>query len=67
MRCSCGIAVAATTALTLWLGRQEALAQKSGGILKMPDFASPASMSIHEGFAPSQSGFDLFGIFSRFA
>jgi ABC-type transport system substrate-binding protein len=25
-----------------------ALAQKSGGILKMPDFASPASMSIHE-------------------
>ena len=25
-----------------------AFAQKSGGILKMPDFASPASMSIHE-------------------
>jgi peptide/nickel transport system substrate-binding protein len=25
-----------------------ALAQKPGGILKMPDFASPASMSIHE-------------------
>jgi hypothetical protein len=25
-----------------------ALAQKSGGVLKMPDFASPASMSIHE-------------------
>ena len=42
------IALAATTALTLWLGSQGALAQKSGGILKMPDFASPASMSIHE-------------------
>jgi peptide/nickel transport system substrate-binding protein len=42
------IAVAATTALTLWLGGQGALAQKSGGVLKMPDFASPASMSIHE-------------------
>jgi peptide/nickel transport system substrate-binding protein len=25
-----------------------ALAQKSGGVLRMPDFASPASMSIHE-------------------
>ena len=48
MKRSCRIAVAATTALTLWLGGQGALAQKSGGILKMPDFASPASMSIHE-------------------
>jgi hypothetical protein len=38
MRRSCRIAVAATTALTLWLGGQGALAQKSGGILKMPDF-----------------------------
>jgi peptide/nickel transport system substrate-binding protein len=35
-------------ALMLWVGGQGALAQKSGGILKMPDFASPASMSIHE-------------------
>jgi peptide/nickel transport system substrate-binding protein len=32
----------------LWLGGHGALAQKSGGTLKMPDFASPASMSIHE-------------------
>src|SRR6185437_7324286 len=48
MRRSRRIAIAATTALTLWLGGQGALAQKSGGILKMPDFASPASMSIHE-------------------
>ena len=48
MRRSRRIAVAAATALTLWLGSHLALAQKSGGVLKMPDFASPASMSIHE-------------------
>ena len=52
MRRSCRIAVAAITALPLWLGGQGALAQKSGGILKMPDFASPASMSIHEEASP---------------
>jgi peptide/nickel transport system substrate-binding protein len=48
MRPSRRIVVAVTTALALWLGGHEALAQKSGGVLKMPDFASPASMSIHE-------------------
>ena len=48
MRRLCRLGVAASAALTLWLGGQGALAQKSGGILKMPDFASPASMSIHE-------------------
>src|SRR5215831_9865586 len=48
MRHSCRIAVGAITVLMLWVGGQGALAQKSGGILKMPDFASPASMSIHE-------------------
>src|SRR6201993_1033847 len=48
MRPSRRIAVAAATALALWLGSQLALAQKSGGVLKMPDFASPASMSILE-------------------
>jgi peptide/nickel transport system substrate-binding protein len=48
MRRSRRIAVAAATALTLWLGGHLALAQKSGGVLRMPDFASPASMSIHE-------------------
>jgi hypothetical protein len=46
MRGSRRIAVAAATALTLGLGGHLALAQKSGGVLKMPDFASPASMSI---------------------
>src|SRR6266404_6290714 len=30
------------------LAGDAALAQKPGGILQMPDFASPASMSIHE-------------------
>jgi peptide/nickel transport system substrate-binding protein len=48
MRRSRSIAVEAATALALWLGSHSALAQKSGGVLKMPDFASPASMSIHE-------------------
>src|SRR5438309_7370880 len=48
MRPSRRIAVGATTALALWLGSHLALAQKSGGVLRMPDFASPASMSIHE-------------------
>ena len=43
MRRSRRIAVAAATALALWLGSHSALAQKSGGVLKMPDFASPAS------------------------
>jgi hypothetical protein len=48
MRRSRRIAIAAATALALCLGSHLALAQKSGGVLKMPDFASPASMSIHE-------------------
>jgi peptide/nickel transport system substrate-binding protein len=39
---------AAAAALLIWLGAGAALVQKSGGILKVPDFASPASMSIHE-------------------
>src|SRR5215469_1542970 len=51
MRRLCRLGVAASAALTLWLGGQGALAQKSGGILKMPDFASPASMSIRGGDA----------------
>src|ERR1700747_1821908 len=48
MRGSRGICAAAATALALGWGSHLALAQKSGGVLKMPDFASPASMSIHE-------------------
>ena len=48
MRRSRRIVGAAATALAITLGSHLALAQKSGGVLKMPDFASPASMSIHE-------------------
>jgi hypothetical protein len=55
MRPSRRTTVAAATALALWLGSHSALAQKSGGILKMPDFASPASMSIHEEVTPPRS------------
>src|SRR3954463_3421755 len=47
MRSAQSIAMAVATTLALW-GCPEAWAQKSGGVLKMPDFASPASMSIHE-------------------
>ncbi len=41
-------AAPATVALLISLGSGMASAQKAGGVLKMPDFASPASMSIHE-------------------
>jgi peptide/nickel transport system substrate-binding protein len=34
--------------LLISLSAVEAPAQKSGGVLRMPNFASPASMSIHE-------------------
>jgi peptide/nickel transport system substrate-binding protein len=40
--------VAAAAALLIYFGSIGAHAQKSGGVLKMPDFASPAAMSIHE-------------------
>jgi ABC-type transport system substrate-binding protein len=39
---------AALIAVLLGLGPSGADAQKAGGVLRMPDFASPASMSIHE-------------------
>jgi peptide/nickel transport system substrate-binding protein len=48
MRCGCSAVAAAGALLAATIGSAGALAQKSGGILKMPDFASPASMSIHE-------------------
>src|SRR3954466_6985111 len=47
MRSAQGNAMVVAATLALW-GCPEAWAQKSGGVLKMPDFASPASMSIHE-------------------
>ena len=39
---------AAAATLLVCLGTGAALAQKPGGVLKMPNFASPASMSIQE-------------------
>jgi peptide/nickel transport system substrate-binding protein len=41
-----------------------ALAQKSGGILQMPGFASPASMSIHEE-STIAAGIPLMGVFNN--
>ena len=46
-RISRGLAVASPLLLALLLG-QRASAQKSGGILKISFFDSPASMSMHE-------------------
>ena len=41
-----------------------AVAQKPGGILKMPGFASPASMSIHEE-STIAAGIPLMGVFNN--
>jgi hypothetical protein len=42
------LAAAAAGGLLALTGTDPALAHKQGGILQMPDFASPASMSMHE-------------------
>src|SRR3977135_3052385 len=41
-----------------------ALAQKSGGILQMPNFTSPASMSIHEE-STIAVGIPMMGVFNN--
>src|ERR1700680_2585326 len=41
-----------------------AFGQKSGGILQMPGFASPASMSIHEE-STIAAGIPLMGVFNN--
>jgi peptide/nickel transport system substrate-binding protein len=43
---------------------EPAFAQKSGGILQMPDFASPASMSLHEE-STIAAGIPLMGVFNN--
>jgi peptide/nickel transport system substrate-binding protein len=48
---------------SLWVG-EPSLAQKSGGILQMPDFASPASMSLHEE-STIAAGTPLMGVFNN--
>ena len=41
-----------------------AVAQKPGGVLKLPDFDSPASMSIHEESAIS-AGIPMMAVFNN--
>jgi hypothetical protein len=41
------LAATAAGGLLALTGTDPALAHKQGGILQMPDFASPASMSMH--------------------
>jgi len=52
-----GLLLAATTLAP-------AFAQKPGGILQMPDFASPASMSIHEE-STITAGIPMMGVFNN--
>jgi peptide/nickel transport system substrate-binding protein len=52
-----GLLVAATAA-------DPALAQKAGGVLRLPDFDSPASMSIHEESAISV-GIPMMAVFNN--
>jgi peptide/nickel transport system substrate-binding protein len=50
--------------LVAMVAADPALAQKSGGILRMLDFASPASMSIHEE-ATITAGIPMMGVFNN--
>src|SRR5499427_326477 len=57
------VCLAASGLITVLL-TQTALAQKAGGILQMPGFASPASMSIHEE-STIAAGIPLMGVFNN--
>src|SRR5246500_716350 len=56
--------LAASTLLAALLVAAAAFAQKPGGILQMPGFASPASMSIHEE-STIAAGIPLMGVFNN--
>src|ERR1700756_2515184 len=56
--------LAASTLLAALLVAAAAFAQKPGGILQMPGFASPASMSIHEE-STIAAGIPLMGGFNN--
>src|SRR6266704_518664 len=56
--------LAAGGVLMALLTAEAAFAQKSGGILRMPGFASPASMSIHEE-STIAAGIPLMGVFNN--
>jgi len=58
---SCFVVGALLAAL---LVADDAFAQKRGGILQMPDFASPASMSMHEE-STIAAGIPLMGVFNN--
>jgi len=62
-RTSQAIAIAAGLVLSL-ASAPSVLAQKQGGILQMPGFASPASMSIHEE-STIAAGIPLMGVFNN--
>jgi peptide/nickel transport system substrate-binding protein len=55
---------AASTLLTVLLAAAPSFAQKPGGILQMLDFASPASMSIHEE-STITAGIPMMGVFNN--
>src|SRR3954465_14284272 len=57
------IAAAGTLVAGLFIATQ-ATAQKPGGILQMLDFASPASMSIHEE-STITAGIPMMGVFNN--
>src|SRR6266536_5434516 len=59
---SVGIVAAALLAATLGAG--PAVAQKSGGILRLPGITSPASMSIHEESTIATLG-PMMGVFNN--
>jgi peptide/nickel transport system substrate-binding protein len=56
--------LAASTLLAALLVATAVFAQKPGGILQMPGFASPASMSIHEE-STIAAGIPLMGVFNN--
>ena len=58
------VAVAASVVLIAMSAGGTAFAQKQGGILQMPGFASPASMSIHEE-STIAAGIPLMGVFNN--
>ena len=55
--------LAASSLFAALLAGETAFAQKPGGILQMPGFASPASMSIHEE-STIAAGIPLMGVFN---
>ena len=61
---SAAVAAAALVTLAAGLGAAPALAQKAGGVLKIPSIDSPASMSIHEESTIAVLG-PMMGVFNN--